>query len=144
MGPDAFDFWLGEWNCATEAGSAINSITQEYSGRVLVERFTVLGPPSWSGMSTSVYSPHDGWRQTWVDQDGNYWALRGCLVDGDPCFATDGPVDSDQLFKRMVFSDIGPESLHWRWETSPDESVWTPRLTAAYTRRSAANRDQPG
>jgi hypothetical protein len=35
----------------------------------------------------------------------------------------------------MVFSDIKPDSLNWRWEISPDERSWTERMSAAYTRR---------
>lgn len=137
MGPDAFDFWLGEWDCVTEPGPARNSIKREYQGNVIIERFEILSPKTWKGMSVSVYSDHDAsWNQTWVDQDSNYWHFVGCLIDGDPCFATVGKVDRDQQFKRMVFSDIQADSLHWRWETSPDEQTWTSRMTAGYTRRS--------
>ena len=139
MGPDAFDFWLGEWDCVTEPGPATNSVTREYGGKVIVERFTILSPRRWSGMSVSVFSEHDGsWHQTWVDQDANYWHLVGGLVNGDPCFATPNKVDRDQSFKRMIFSDIEVDSLRWRWETSPDGETWTPRMTAAYTRRTGS------
>lgn len=135
MGPDAFDFWIGEWDCVTEVGRAVNSVSREYNGRVITERFTVLPPTDWSGMSVSVYSEHSGWRQTWVDQDGNYWNFVGVEVEGDPCFATEGPVDADQLLKRMVFSEIEDDSLHWRWESSRDGEAWTVTMTVAYSRR---------
>jgi hypothetical protein len=135
MGPDAFDFWLGEWDCVTSAGQAVNRITREYNGSVIVERFHIHSPQEWSGMSVSSYSEHDGWRQTWVDQDANYWAFEGIVVDGNPCFATVGKADEDQMFKRMVFTDIDADSLNWRWEVSSDGEAWTERMTAAYTRK---------
>ena len=86
-------------------------------------------------MSVSSYNDHDGWRQTWVDQDANYWVFAGTLVDGNPCFATVGKVDMEETFKRMVFTDIEADTLNWIWEISPDGEIWTERMTAAYTRR---------
>jgi hypothetical protein len=135
VGPDAFDFWLGDWDCVTEMGKARNQITREYNDAVILERFTILPPIDWSGMSVTTYDDQAGWRQSWVDQDGNHWAFVGQKVNGDPSFATVGPVDADQLFKRMVFSEIEEDRLHWRWEVSPDEVEWSVRMTVAYTRR---------
>ena len=34
-------------------------------------------PEQWSGMSLSVFDEVHGWRQTWADSTGNYWALEG-------------------------------------------------------------------
>jgi hypothetical protein len=136
MGPETFDFWVGEWDCASDTGPATNSLTKEYGGKVIFERFTLLEPRRWAGMSVSVYSERDGWRQTWVDEDGNYWAFVGRMVDGGPSFATEDRVDADQLYKRMVFSDIGPDSFNWRWESSPDGEDWKVNWNLVYTRRS--------
>lgn len=136
VGPDAFDFWLGEWDCLTSAGKAVNSISREHDGKVIVERFHLYAPQEWSGMSVSTYNEHDGWRQTWVDQDANYWAFQGIVVDGNPCFATNGKVDTDQNYKRMIFFDIAKDTLNWRWEISPDGVTWSERMTAAYSRKS--------
>lgn len=135
MGPDYFDFWLGDWDCVTEAGKARNTVTRDYGGAVITERFSILPPSPWSGMSVSVYSDEAGWRQTWVDQDSNYWNFVGMEVAGNPCFATEGRVDRDQLFKRMVFTDIADESLNWRWESSPDLATWAVTMTVSYRRR---------
>ena len=44
--------------------------------RVVVERFESLEPEQWSGMSLSVFDEVHGWRQTWADSTGNYWALE--------------------------------------------------------------------
>jgi hypothetical protein len=43
----------------------VNSIAAELGGNVLVERFRLIEPESWEGMSVSVHSPRTGsWRQT--------------------------------------------------------------------------------
>ena len=132
----SFDFWLGEWDCEFEGGHAINSLTREHEGHVIVERFTVDAPRAFRGTSASVFAEHDGsWRQTWVDDGGSYWAFVGGLVDGDPSFGTPVRVDADQLFKRMVFTDIEPNSFHWRWESSPDGDLWTVNWEIDYQRR---------
>jgi len=132
----AFDFWIGDWDCAFDGGHASNTITREFGGKVIQERFAVDGPQPWEGMSLSVQDEHSGqWHQTWVDQAGAYWHFVGGLVDGDPSFGTPVPVDADNLYKRMVFSDIAEASFNWRWESSPDCETWTVNWEIAYARR---------
>ncbi len=131
-----FDFWIGEWDCSFEGGHAINTITRDFDGHVLTERFEMDTPQKWSGMSVSVYNADlNLWRQTWVDAGGAYWHFVGGLVDGDPCFATPEPVDVDPLYKRMVFSGIGTDGFAWRWESSSDGNVWTENWAITYSRR---------
>ena len=145
LGPETFDFWLGEWDCRFEGGHAANSVTRRFGGKVLQENFVVDQPRPWTGMSVSVWDESVGWRQTWVDESGSYWAFVGGLVDGNPSFGTPVPVDADDqfpdgLFKRMVFTDIGAEGFHWRWESSPDGDAWTVNWEIDYTRRSGGGR----
>lgn len=142
LGPDAFDFWLGEWDCVFDGGHAVNTVTREYGGKVIRENFVVDEPRSWTGMSVSVFDEHVGWRQTWVDESGSYWAFEGALVDGNPSFGTPVPVDPENaagdgaLYKRMVFTDIDPDGFGWRWESSPDGETWTVNWELDYTRRA--------
>lgn len=136
LGPDSFDFWIGEWDCAFEGGHAVNTVTREFGGKVLQEQFRGQAPQPWSGMSVSVHDEHSGqWRQTWVDESGSYWHFVGGLVDGDPSFGTPVPVDADNVYKRMVFSDIGADQFSWRWESSPDGADWTVNWRIAYSRK---------
>lgn len=136
LGPDAFDFWLGEWDCTFEGGRAVNRLTREHEGNVIVERFTLIEPREWHGTSVSVYdATGERWRQTWVDDDGAYWAFVGTTIDGDPSFATPEPVDQPARFKRMVFSDIADDSFRWRWESSEDGDDWTVNWALDYRRR---------
>ena len=88
-GISGLDFWLGEWTCTWDGGGGRNSITRELGGAVVVERFESLEPERWSGMSLNVFDELHGWRQTWVDSTGNYWALQGRSHPEGFAFAVD-------------------------------------------------------
>ena len=62
---------------------------------------------------------------------------RFAIPDGF-VFATSGPVDTEQVYKRMVFSDIVDDRFHWRWEASPDGAAWTARWSIDYRRSESA------
>lgn len=138
----ALDFWLGDWDCRFEGGRATNHVTREYDGHVVVERFATLPGPEeppaegFEGLSVSVHDPvTDTWRQTWVDSDGSYWAFRGSPLPGGSFeFRTPTRVDADQVFKRMVFSDIESDRFHWRWEFSADGEAWQEKWAIDYVR----------
>ncbi|MEO8329417.1 MAG: hypothetical protein ABI586_05375 [Candidatus Nanopelagicales bacterium] len=134
----ALDFWIGEWDASWDGGGGTNTLTLELGGRVIVERFEATPPESFKGLSVSVEV--DGgrqWRQTWVDSTGSYWAfVGGPQADGTFVFATPEPVDEDQVFKRMVFSNIKADSFDWRWEFSADAQTWDERWAIRYRRRS--------
>jgi len=132
-GPDALDFWVGEWTCTWDGGRGANTITRELDDHVVVERFACFEPERWTGLSVSVHDGRRGWRQTWVDSTGNYWALVGDPhPDGFSFSFSVAELDEDgrEVVKRMVFSDIEADRFAWRWERSYDdgaswESLWT-------------------
>jgi hypothetical protein len=106
-------------------------ITRAFGGRVIEERFDGRPGVDLVGMSVSVFDPHrDLWRQTWVDDQGNYFALEGNLVAGEMtllCSQHNGPEPS--AVYRMRFFDIAQDSLTWAWERSLDgrdgfEELW--------------------
>jgi hypothetical protein len=131
----ALDFWLGDWRCAWSDGSGTNVVTREFDGRVVVERFRAHEPETFDGMSVSVFDDATGWRQTWVDSAGGYWHLVGSpLPDGSVGFATPGRVDAEQLFKRMVFTNVAADRFDWRWESSDDGEHWHERWAIRYSR----------
>jgi hypothetical protein len=137
LGADAFDFWVGTWDCEFEGGHAVNTVSKEFDGNVLREQFAMDAPQIWNGMSMSVFHAQlHIWQQTWVDDGGAYWHFVGGLVDGDPSFGTPAPVDEPSLYKRMVFFDISDDSFRWRWESSPDQETWIENWAISYTRRS--------
>ena len=55
------------------------------------------------GMSVSVYNPRLGqWRQTWVDNEGNYWDFRGGVCENQMILATEDVVEGRPVKLRMV------------------------------------------
>jgi hypothetical protein len=54
MEANALDFWLGTWACTWEGGQGTNTITREFDGRVVQERFEAIEPEAFSGLSVSV------------------------------------------------------------------------------------------
>ena len=121
---DDFDFWLGTWDVRWGANGqerGRNVITRSFGGRVIQEDFDGRPGIELVGMSMTVFDEHrELWRQTWVDDDGNYFALEGNFVDDEMvllCDRHNGPVDT---VYRMRWFDIGRTSLTWVWERSTD------------------------
>jgi len=121
---DDFDFWLGTWDVrwgehGQERGR--NVIRRSFGGRVIQEDFDGRPGTELVGMSMTVFDEHrELWRQTWVDDSGNYFALEGNFVDGEMvllCDRHNGPADT---IYRMRWFDIGRTSLTWVWERSSD------------------------
>jgi hypothetical protein len=134
-GPEGLDFWLAEWTCSWSGGHGRNRISRELQGRVVVERFESLAPERWAGMSLSVHDERRGWRQTWVDSTGNYWACEGGPHPEGFAFSTTEIDEGQEIEKRMVFSDIGSDSFDWLWERSLDGGeTWEPLWTIDYHR----------
>ncbi|HEX6398854.1 MAG TPA: hypothetical protein VF108_00110, partial [Actinomycetota bacterium] len=117
-----------------------NRITKELGDRVVVERFESLEPERWSGLSVNVHDDRHGWRQTWVDSNGNYWALHGEPHPEGFAFSVSELEDGREVEKRMVFSAIEEDRFRWRWERSGDAGVTWEVLWAIDYRRMARNR----
>jgi hypothetical protein len=119
-----FDFWLGSWVATWgEAGArGRNVVAKTFEGRVVEERFDGRPGVAFQGMSVSVYDEHrDRWLQTWVDDEGNYFALEGAMQDGAMVLLCDRHNAEDRNLRyRMRFSDIEQDSFRWTWERSTD------------------------
>jgi hypothetical protein len=134
-GSAGLDFWLGRWTCTWDGGHGRNHVTKELDDRVVVERFESESPERWSGLSLSVHDEREGWRQTWVDSTGNYWAFRGDVHPEGFAFRVTERESDREVEKRMVFSDIAPERFAWRWERSEDEGrTWETLWAIRYER----------
>jgi hypothetical protein len=123
--PSDFDFWLGTWTVRfgpTGRETGRNVVTRAFGGHVVEERFDGRPGVDLVGASVSVLDPHRGrWRQTWVDDAGNYFALEGERVGGEMvllCEHHNAP--EAQAVYRMRFFDIEHDSLSWTWERSLD------------------------
>jgi hypothetical protein len=134
------DFWLGTWDAYYGADDPApggrNVITRGYGGCVTQEDFN--GGPAANGLiGHSVSTYHKGmqrWRQTWVDNQGGYFALVGGPVEDDFILTTTR-VTENAPYQRMVFEDITPQSFTWRWQSSADAGAsWSDQWVIWYRR----------
>jgi len=139
------DFWVGTWDVRWDAwpssgipaGRGTNTITRQLGACVIQEDFD--GGPSVGGLlgrSVSLYHAQTRlWRQTWVDNQGGYFALTGG-PEGDRFILTTTRLSEAVPQTRMVYQDITPTSLTWHWQRSNDGGVtWTDTWVIYYVRR---------
>lgn len=130
-----FDFWIGEWNLTwtepdSSTGTGINKVERILGGAVIKENFEGLTGSSagYIGKSYSVYKQRTGeWKQTWVDNTGDYLDFTGEFEDDVRIFTRSGTDQEGELvLQRMVFYNIQPDSFTWDWESSRDNgSTWS-------------------
>ncbi len=129
-----FDFWIGEWDLhwsdESHEAHGRNVISKVLNERVILEEFDGRPGADLRGMSVSTISPETGhWHQTWVDDSGGYLDFLGGLRDGEMILEREATRDGATFRQRMLWTDIGPDSLEWRWQRSTDvgapwETVW--------------------
>ena len=140
------DFWVGEWELEYDrgdgtTGSATNSITKdEFGSCVIVERFAM--PTGYSGASYSIYDRgKKQWRQMWVDNNGGTFTLVGGPAEGQPHrfeLRTVEPTGPTQLLRRMIWEDVEPDRLVWRWQSLQGDGSWKDEWVLNYRRKSPA------
>jgi hypothetical protein len=132
-----FDFWLGEWNVRTPDGklAGVNSITSEYGGCVLHERYST--PRGYSGESLNAYdAARKVWHQTWVDSTGTLLLLEGGLsgksmvLEGQTVGA-DGQVTRH----RITWTPNADGGVRQHWESTDAKGQWTTAFDGSYTRK---------
>jgi hypothetical protein len=144
------DFWIGDWDLVVRQRASrdgdpwleapgTNRIRATMGGCVIEEHFRADGPgAAWTGSSASVYVPDlKTWRQTWVDDSGNYLAFTGGK-EGNAFVLYGEPRTTNAKTKRMrmVFDAIEEDAFVWTWERKMDgEAKWTPEMEIRYTRR---------
>ncbi len=135
-----FDFWLGDWDLSWEGGSGRNTITYKFETCVIEESFAADpsddGSTPLEGASVSVYSPQlEKWRQTWVDNQGGYLDFEGGFFDGKMILSREYSKNGEKFYQRMVWYNIGEDSLDWSWERSKDADKWKTLWKIHYQRR---------
>jgi hypothetical protein len=138
-----FDFWLGEWDCTWDDGQrGSNSIQVIMNGFVVLEQFSGEPAMPFHGMSVSTYSPAlKQWRQTWVDDEGNYLDFAGEFRDGRMVLARTAVEEDERIRQRMVWYNIAPDSLDWDWQRSEDGGAsWQNLWTIHYRRKPVSGK----
>ena len=140
------DFWLGDWDARWDAapgqpaGHGRNQITRDFDNCVIHEHFDGgASTGNLRGESWSVYhAPAQRWRQSWVDNQGGYFALSGGPEPGGKFVLVSYGLEDNAPRQRMVFEDITPASFTWRWQRTPDNgATWADTWVIYYTRRSS-------
>ncbi len=140
----ALDFWAGDWDLDFDAapgvlGHATNHITRdEYGPCVIAEHFEQAAT-HYRGGSYSIYDRGEGvWRQTWVDNQGGVFTLVGGPVRGQPYvfeLRTTEPVGPKKQIMRMIWQDVTPGRLVWRWQAQQPDGSWQDSWVLRYKRR---------
>ena len=139
-----FDFWVGEWDLTWsgegqgKAGHGSNSIQRTLDGCVVQEKFSGGDSMTLRGMSVSTFDARAGkWKQTWVDNEGEYLDFTGEFRDGRMILAREAVrPDGTKVQQRMVFKNITPRELDWSWERSLDGGkTWQVVWPIHYKRR---------
>jgi hypothetical protein len=122
----AFDFWLGDWRVTdpSDGSAGRNTIRRVLGGQVIEERFTFPGPDgkAYRGRSHTVHVEGRGWCQTWVDSSGLYLDFVGGVTDDGMALQREATLDGAVVTQRMMWSEIGSESLTWQWLRAPQGS----------------------
>jgi hypothetical protein len=138
------DFWVGDWDAefalpGGKTGHAVNRITRnEYGDCVIAEHFE-QADIAYVGASLSMYDPsRKKWVQTWVDNGGGYITLIGGPVQGQPYsfeLVTVEPKGPKQVYSRMIWQDVKPDSFTWRWQARQEDGSWADSWAINYKRR---------
>ena len=133
------DFWLGTWHGTwtrgSDRGQAINIVTKEFGGNVIVENFRAQAPDTLRGLSLSVFDSSDGcWKQTWVDDTGSYLDFRGGPAGGELHLSRELIEDGEEVLQRMIFRNIEPDRFDWLWQRSRGNGAWETVWEIAYVR----------
>ena len=122
QGGRQFDFWLGRWRVHWDEGKwGTNHVSKVLAGKVIKERFDGRPGVNLQGISLSVYDAKASvWRQAWVDNSGAYLDFVGGWDEDRMVLSRQVAGEQGKILQRMVWHDIGADSLMWNWERSED------------------------
>ena len=139
------DFWLGAWDLEWDQadgskGTGTNIITKSpYGDCVITENFDGAPSMKFKGMSVSTWhKPLKTWRQTWVDDQGGYFALSGGPNDDGTFALTTTRLNDKGPYQRMIWTNIQQDSMTWHWQGhKPGETEWKDLWVIRYRRKTA-------
>jgi hypothetical protein len=138
------DFWVGEWDLTFtrangQPGRATNRITRDEFGSCVITEHFSQSDIGYVGHSHSMFDKgNNQWVQSWVDNGGGYFALAGGPVQGQPYsfeLKTVTPVGPKHTHYRMIWQDVTPDSLVWRWQALQADGSYTDQWVLNYKRR---------
>ena len=130
----AFDFWVGEWDVFGKGGKLVgqNSITREYNGCVIHERYST--PGGYTGESLNAYDRgRKVWTQTWVDSGGLVLKLEGGL-EGSSMVLEGKTVAKNgaEITHRITWSPQEDGAVRQHWQSSGPDGEWKTLFDGTY------------
>jgi hypothetical protein len=138
------DFWVGDWDLTFDQGNgqvghAVNRITKDEFGSCVVSEHFEQADIAYVGASHGSYDrARKQWVQTWVDSQGAYITLAGGPVEGQPwsfALETNEQAGSGRPHSRMIWQDVKPDSLTWRWQQRQPDGSYRDSWVLRYQRR---------
>jgi hypothetical protein len=131
-----FDFWVGDWSVHRPDGQQVgtNSITREYAGCVVHERYST--PRAYAGESLNTYdAQRRTWHQTWVDNGGTLLLLEGKLVGGAMVLEGAGIVEGKPVKHRITWTPNADGTVRQFWQTAGADGAWQTTFDGTYRRK---------
>jgi len=139
------DFWLGKWKLEWKdkngsKGKGIIEVKKILGNNVVYEKFEAK-KGDLKGFKGRSFSALDAatkqWKQTWVDNKGSYLEFTGETSDSKKIFKREFiNKKGEKIMQRIVFSNIGKNSMDWFWESSSDGgSSWKTKWKIKYSRK---------
>jgi hypothetical protein len=135
-----FDFWIGEWDVTTPAGSPVGASRIEgvSGGCAVLESW--MGARGGTGRSLTTFNPvARQWQQYWIGQDGQPHEYREGSWQGTSLvlrahFAAADTVPAHEL--RLTFTPLDSATVRQLGERSSDGgATWTTTYDFLYHRR---------
>jgi hypothetical protein len=140
----ALDFWVGEWDAYRADNNQLNgrsSITRIEADCVILEEWTGVGSPAFSGRSFNVYDRVSGnWEQYWVSSTGNRTHYVGGPIDNGMRYTTPTATalapGQPALFRRITLLRHEDGAVSQRGESSADGQTWALNYLLIYRPRA--------
>ncbi|MDB4869567.1 MAG: repeat-containing protein [Gemmatimonadales bacterium] len=133
-----FDFWIGEWDVTTKAGSlAGHSVIQSVSGGcALLENWTSLR--GGNGKSLNAWNPSiKQWQQFWIGQDGQVAEYRSSEMEGTSLVFFIRSEATPSAITRLRFTPVDSATVRQHSESSADAGkTWKTDYDFYYHRKA--------
>jgi hypothetical protein len=131
-----FDFWLGTWEVHSREGVFLgrNRVEAILAGTVIQEHWE--GATGGRGTSLNAFVPEkEVWRQTWVDDQGNFLDLEGGLTGTRMILCGISSSTAGPLSERIAWTPLADGRVLQLWEQSLDAgATWKMAFEGFYTR----------
>lgn len=137
MSADTFDFWIGDWDVSweTEGEQRHGTNTVSRVGNTIRELFR-SPVDDYIGASVSRWDADAGaWVQDYWDNQGYTAIFQGVRTGARMVLERTSTLGAGPL-TRLVWSDIGPDSLTWNYERQTEAGGWESTWRIDYRRHA--------